>query len=67
MYNDPIVEEIHRIREQIAAKFNYDMEAIVRHLQQRQRESGATVVRRESRPVNPIMLGPLQRRDKKSN
>ena len=60
MYSDPIVEEIHRIREEIAARFNYDMEAIGRYFQQRQCESGATVVRREPRPVDPVMIGLLQ-------
>ena len=53
MQNDPIVEEIHRIREQIAAKFNYDLKAIVRDAQRRQHESGAKVVRREPRRVEP--------------
>jgi len=28
MWEDPIVAEVHRIREQLAAKFNYDVEAI---------------------------------------
>ena len=53
MCDDPIVEEIHRIREEIAAKCNYDMEAIVRYMQSRQQESGAKVVRREPRRVEP--------------
>jgi hypothetical protein len=61
MYSDPIVEEIHRIREAIAAKFNNDLEAIVRDAQRRQYESGATVVRREPRPVDPVMIGSLRK------
>lgn len=53
MKNDPIVEEIHRIREEIAAKCNHDMETIVQYLQSRRHESGAVAVRREPRRVEP--------------
>ncbi len=55
MKDDPIVEEIHRIREEIAKKFNYDLEAIVRDAQRRQHEGGAVVVRREPRRVEPAL------------
>jgi len=67
MHSDPIVEEIHRIREEISAKFNYDIEAIGRYMQQRQRESGVRVVRREPRPVNAVMLGPLRKPNVKTD
>lgn len=37
---DPIIEELHQIREQLAAKFNYDVFAIVADIQaQEQKES----------------------------
>ena len=32
MWEDPIVAEVRRIREEYAARFNYDLEAIFRHL-----------------------------------
>lgn len=32
MNRDPIVDEIRRIRDRQAAKFNYDLDAIYRHL-----------------------------------
>jgi len=48
--SDPIVDEIKRYREQHAAKFNYDLRAIVADVQQRQSLDGRKVVRRERRP-----------------
>lgn len=44
MTNDPIIEELHRIREEIAAQFNYDVFAIGAMLQARQHEEGRPVV-----------------------
>ena len=39
MTTDPILEELHQIREQLAAKFNYDVFAIVADIQaQEQKE-----------------------------
>lgn len=53
MASDPIVEEIKRIREEYAARFNYDLEAIVRDAQSRQHEGNRQVVRREPRRIPP--------------
>jgi hypothetical protein len=39
-WNDPIVDEIHRIREEHAKKFDYNVDAIFRELQEQQRRSG---------------------------
>ena len=44
MWTDPIVEEIHKIRQEHAAKFNYDLRAIVRDYQRRQKLSGKKIV-----------------------
>ena len=44
MWNDPIVEEIHKIRQEHAAKFGYDLRAIVRHYQKRQRLSEKKII-----------------------
>ena len=44
MPNDPIVEEVRKAREAYAAKFNYDLEAIVADLKRQERESGWTFV-----------------------
>ncbi len=44
MWTDPIIEEIHKIRQEHAAKFNYDLRAIVRDYQRRQKLSGKKIV-----------------------
>jgi hypothetical protein len=43
-WTDPIVEEIRRIREEHAARFNYNLQAIVEDLQKREKESANRVV-----------------------
>ena len=45
MSRDPIVDEIRRIREEYAAKFNYDLAAICKDLREKQAQSGRKVVR----------------------
>jgi len=44
MQDDPIVEEVRRVREAYAAKFNYDLDAIFQDLKRQERESGRTFV-----------------------
>lgn len=44
MMEDPIIEELHKIREEIAAESNYDMHAIVVALRQRQQAEDRKVV-----------------------
>lgn len=44
MWKDEIVEEIHRIREEYAKSFNYDLNAIFADLRKKQKESGREVV-----------------------
>ena len=41
---DPIVREVHAVRERRARAFNYDIEAMVDDLKRRQRESSRQVV-----------------------
>lgn len=45
MYKDPIVEEIRKYREEYAASFNYDLQAIFADLKKRQIASGHKFVR----------------------
>ena len=49
MWQDPIVEEVHRIRDEHAKKFNYDLHLICDDFRDRQRLSGRAVVSRPPR------------------
>jgi len=44
MWRDEILEEIHKIREEHAKAFNYDLQAICDDLRQRQAESGRQII-----------------------
>ena len=46
---DPIIAEIRAIRDEHAARFNYDVKAIFRDIQARQKASGRTYVRYPAR------------------
>jgi hypothetical protein len=50
MYQDAIVEEIHRIREEYSRSFNHDLKAIFADLQKQQAESGREVVSLSRKP-----------------
>ncbi len=50
MIDDPIIEELHRIREEIAAKFNYDVHAMFAYWRAREAEEGRKVVSFEFPP-----------------
>ena len=41
---DSIVEEVRRVRDAHAARFNYDLDAIVRDLREKQKKSGRTFI-----------------------
>lgn len=42
--NDPLVDEIRRIRDDHAARFNYDLDAIFRDIKEQERKSGRKFV-----------------------
>jgi hypothetical protein len=44
MWQDPIVEEVRRRREEYAAQFNYDLKAICRDLRDKQKKGERSVV-----------------------
>jgi len=44
MWNDPIVEELHKHRQKMAAQFNYDVHAACQYYRDRQKFSGLPVV-----------------------
>jgi len=40
MFEDPIIEELHKIREEIAAEHNYDLHEIVAALRRNREKEG---------------------------
>lgn len=56
MWEDTIIEEIHRNREEYAKSFNYDLELIFEDLQKKQAASG-----------RKIISGPLNQSSQRSN
>ena len=40
MWEDPIVKEVREVREEYAARFDYDLLAIYRNLKQQEKNSG---------------------------
>ena len=53
MWKDPIVEEIHRVREEYAKRLNYDLHAICEDLRKKQGKTNHNIVSRPPRkPVN---------------
>ena len=56
MNEDPIVAEIHRIREEYANRFNNDMDAIGRDLREQQSRSGLKYIRLRPKQPSPMYL-----------
>ena len=50
MAKDPILEEIHRVREEYAEGFKYDLRAMYRDLKAREERGEFVVVHRSPRP-----------------
>lgn len=44
MLKDPIMEELHRVKDQLAAEFGYDVRRMAKALQAEQKRSGRKVV-----------------------
>ena len=59
MLDDPIVEEIHKIRDEYAKKFNYDLDAIGADLMKQQKASGRKLV--SFPPRKPVVVQIRQR------
>jgi hypothetical protein len=57
MWRDPIVEEIHKIREELAAKFQYDVQALGKFFQAQQATEHRVVVTRAPRRVPEAIQG----------
>ena len=58
MWQDSIVEEIHKIREELAVKFQYDVQALGKFFQAQQATEHHVVVTRAPRRVPEAAQGP---------
>jgi tetrahydromethanopterin S-methyltransferase subunit B len=54
MWTDPIVDEIRKVREEHAARFSYDLQAIYEDIKELERASGRTFVTLP--PKKPTMV-----------
>ena len=51
--NDPIVDEVHRVRDAHAARFHFELEAIFQDIQERERQSGLKFIDGVARQLVP--------------
>jgi hypothetical protein len=51
--NDPIVDEVRRVRDAHAARFNYDLDAIFQDIKERERKGGLKFVHGVARQPVP--------------
>ncbi len=56
MWKDEIVEEVRRIREENAAKFNYNLKAILADARKRQKLSGRKTVSFEPKTSGKLVV-----------
>ena len=55
--NDPIVDEVRRVRDAYAARFNYDLDAIFQDVKKQEMQSGLVFVQgvaRQAAPNKPL-------------
>jgi len=56
MWKDEILEEIHKIREEHAKEFNYDLQAICDDLRQKQAASGRQIISQPLRQSRSLFI-----------
>ncbi len=54
MSKDPIIEEVRKVREQHAARFDYNLAAICNDLREEQERSGRKFVRLQPQKPQPV-------------
>jgi hypothetical protein len=54
MWNDPIVEELHKHRQEMATKFNDDIHALCNYYRERQQQESKPVVSLPSRLLKDL-------------
>jgi hypothetical protein len=60
MEQDPILEELHRVREEYATQFNYDLQAMYRDLKAPEERGEFVVEHRSPRPPR-VKVAPKKR------
>ena len=58
MKKDPIVEEVRRVRDRLAARFNYDLDAMFADLKAREKASGRKHVHRSPKLLKRVPSKP---------
>jgi hypothetical protein len=58
---DPIIEEIHRYRDEYAKSYNYDLYKIYQDLKEKQQKSGRKIVSFPPKPAKFFSGLPLSR------
>ncbi len=58
MWKDEIVEEVRRVRDEYAAKFNYDLDAIYKDIKKQEKQSQRRVV---SLPPKKVELSEVEK------
>jgi hypothetical protein len=61
MWEDPIVAEVHRAREKLAAECNYDIDAFFAGVRKRQALRGARLIPQKNGPNQWVKLTPVPR------
>jgi hypothetical protein len=51
MWNDPVVEEIRKVRDRLASKLNYDVQALGKYYKSQQESECRTVVTRAPKRI----------------
>jgi hypothetical protein len=51
MWNDPIVEETRKIRDELAARFNYDVQELGQYYLSQQEAADRKIVRRAAKKI----------------
>ncbi|MBD2777046.1 hypothetical protein [Iningainema tapete] len=62
MWQDEILEEIHRIREEHAKSFNYDLDAMFEDWQKKQATSGREIVTLSPKQLSKNSLGQMEQK-----
>ena len=58
MHEDPIIDEVRKIRERLAEEHNFDVGAIFEDLRKRQNALGERLVRRERKKITEQAAAP---------